>query len=153
MRISLAALGVALSGYGVWLLSTREDHLVDVASWLVGGVALHDLVLAPVVVLIVAIGQRVLPSYARGPAVAGLVVLGSATAFAIPVLGRFGARPDNPTLLDRDYTAGWLVLAGLTATGVVAASLVVRSRQPGRKRERGGADGPGARRRRRPHGA
>ena len=34
------------------------------------------------------------------------------TLVAVPVLGRFGARADNPTLLDRDYVAGWLVLAG-----------------------------------------
>ncbi len=50
--------------------------------------------------------------------VAGFVVLGSATLLAIPVLGRFGERPDNPTLLDRNYTAGWLVLAALVAGGV-----------------------------------
>ena len=42
----------------------------------------------------------------RAPAVAGLVVLGSVTLLAIPVLGRFGARADNPTLLDRHYGVG-----------------------------------------------
>ena len=51
-----------------------------------------------------------------------LVVLGTVTLLAVPVLGRFGARPDNPTLLDRDYTAGWLVLAGLTLVAVVVAA-------------------------------
>ena len=38
----------------------------------------------------------------------GGVVLGSLTLLAIPVLGRFGERPDNATLLDRNYTVGWL---------------------------------------------
>ena len=42
------------------------------------------------------------------------MVLGAVTLLAVPVLGRFGAQPDNPTLLDRAYGPGWLVLAGLT---------------------------------------
>ena len=63
-------------------------------------------------------------------------VLGPVTLLAVPVLGRFGERPDNPTLLDRDYTAGWLVLAGLTAL-TVAAAAVVRSRRT-RSSGRGG---------------
>ena len=49
------------------------------------------------------------PRSVRAPAAVALVVLGSVTLLAVPVLGRFGARPDNPTLLDRDYSAGWLV--------------------------------------------
>ena len=50
-----------------------------------------------------------LPRAARAPAVVGFVVLGSVTLLAVPVLGRFGARPDNATLLDRDYVVGWVV--------------------------------------------
>ncbi len=49
-------------------------------------------------------------------------MLGSLTLVAVPVLGGFGRStdPTNETLLDRDYVAGWLVLAGL----VVAVVLV-----------------------------
>jgi hypothetical protein len=57
----------------------------------------------------------------------GLVVLGSVTLLAVPVLGRFGARDDNPTLLDRHYGTGWLVVAGLVVLAVAVAGLV-RSR-------------------------
>ena len=42
-----------------------------------------------------------------------LVVLATVTVTAIPVLGRFGARPDNLTILPRNYVLGWLVLAAL----------------------------------------
>ena len=66
-------------------------------------------------------------------ALVGLVVLGTTTLFAVPVLGRFGARTDNPTLLDRDYTAGWLVLAGIIAAAVVGAALVRSRRGSGRR--------------------
>jgi hypothetical protein len=52
---------------------------------------------------------------------------------AVPVLGRWGANADNPTILDRNYTLGWLVVASLVLAGVVAG--VLRARGPG---------GPGA---------
>ncbi|GGO75443.1 hypothetical protein [Nocardioides deserti] len=135
-RVALGALGVALTAYGGWLLVTRESDLLDVATWLVAGAVLHDAVLVPTVLVLGVVATRWLPWAARGPAAAGLVVLGSVTLLAVPVLGRFGARADNPTLLDRDYTAGWLVLAGLVLAGVVTATLV-RSRLGARRVERG----------------
>lgn len=128
MRLLLGIVGAAVVGYGGWLLVTREDDLVDVAVWLVAGVVLHDAVLALVTLALGALAVRLVPSAARAPVAVGFVVLGTATLFAVPVLGRFGARPDNPTLLDRNYWAGWLVLAGLTALAVVLAALV-RSRR------------------------
>ena len=75
----------------------------------------------------VAVGARVVPGGFRAPAAAGLVVLGTVTLLAVPVLGRFGARPDNPTLLDRHYTLGWLVLAAVVLLAVVVAGLVRRN--------------------------
>jgi hypothetical protein len=133
MRYVLGALGTVVGLYGAWLLLTRGHDLVDVAVWLAAGVVLHDAVLAVATVLLGAVALRVLPHAARAPAVVGFVVLGSVTLLAVPVLGRFGARTDNPTLLDRDYTAGWLVLAGLTVLAVVVATLV-RSRRDSRRR-------------------
>ena len=128
MRWATGAAGVALALYGGWLLVTREDRLGDVALWLVAGVVLHDAVLAAVVVVLGALAVRLAPAPARAPLAVGFVMLGPVTLLAVPVLGRFGARADNPTLLDRDYTAGWLVLAGITTVAVVGATLV-RSRR------------------------
>ena len=147
MRLLLAVAGAALGLYGAWLLLTREDDLGGVATWLVVGVLLHDGVLAVVTIVLGGLAVRLAPAPARAPLVVGLVVLGSVTLLAVPVLGRFGARPDNPTLLDRDYTAGWLVLAAVVVVAVLVASLV-RSRT-----REGGDDGPGPGGRRRPHGA
>jgi hypothetical protein len=127
-RLGLGAFGVAIGLYGGWLVLSRGHDLANLLVWLVVGVVLHDGVLAVVVLAMGAVVLRVLPRAARAPAVVGFVVLGSATLFAVPVLGRFGARADNPTLLDRSYWVGWLVLAGLTLVAVVAASFV-RSRR------------------------
>jgi hypothetical protein len=145
MRLPLGAVGALIALYGGWLLVSREDDLVAVATWLVAGVLLHDGVLAVAAVALGAVAARLVPTPARAPLAVGFVVLGSVTLLAVPVLGRFGANPGNPTILDRDYTAGWLVLAGLTAVAVLVASLV-RSRT----HREGGGDGPGPRGRRRP---
>ncbi|QZY30426.1 hypothetical protein [Nocardioides coralli] len=124
-RVAVGAVGALAAAYGaLLLLDDPLPALVSLVVWLAGGVLLHDAVLAPAALGLGWLGSRFVPEVARGPAVVGGVVLGSVTLLAIPVLGRFGASPGNDTLLDRNYVAGWLLLAGLTALGVAAATLV-----------------------------
>jgi hypothetical protein len=122
-RVALGAVGVAVAGYGVFrLLELGWSNLVATVVWLAGGVLLHDVVLAPATIVVCALAVLALRSRAwRAAAAGGLVVLGTVTVTAIPVLGRFGAKPDNPTLLDRPYVAGWLVVAVLVLAGCVVA--------------------------------
>ena len=118
-RLFLAGVGLMAVAYGAFLLIDDPfEDLVSVATWLAGGVVLHDLVLSALALLLGALVVRRLPSSVRAPAVVGFVALGSVTLIAVPVLGRFGATPDNPTLLDRNYGAGWLLVAGLTLAAV-----------------------------------
>jgi len=128
VRAVLGTFGVLAAAYGVWLWLSRGHDRWDVVLWLAGGVVLHDAVLSAVVIVLGLLLVRVLPKAAQAPAAVGCVVLGSVTLLAVPVLGGFGARADNATLLDRNYSAGWLVLAGITIVAVIAASLV-RSRR------------------------
>jgi hypothetical protein len=129
-RWLLGGLGVALGAYGAWLALTRQDagQLVEIAVWLAAGVVLHDVVVAGVVLAGVAVGRRVLPRPWHAPATLALVVWGGVTLMAVPVLGRFGARPDNPTLLDRPYLGAWAALSAL-AVVVVAVVGLVRARR------------------------
>lgn len=121
LRVALGAVGLAATTYGLMMLDDRgPENLRAVVTWLVAGVILHDAVLAPLTILVCAVGARVLPGRFRAPVAGGLLVVGSVTLLAVPVLGRFGARPDNPTLLDRDYTTGWLVMAGLALVTMLA---------------------------------
>jgi hypothetical protein len=133
-RLAIGGVGVLVGLFGAYLLLSRQDHdqLFSAAIWLVSGVVLHDFVLAPVVLVVVALGGRVVPAAFRGPAVAGLVVLGTVTLLALPVLSRMGERADNPSLLDRHYTLGWLVLAALVVAAVVVAGLARRRASRGR---------------------
>lgn len=137
LRWLLGIVGVLLGLYGGWLLLRRGHDLLNVAEWLAGGVILHDAALAGLTLAIAAIGLRLAPAPARAPLTVGFIVLGSVTLLAIPVLGRFGARPDNSTLLDRDYTAGWLVLLALTSVSVIAATAVRSRRHDGVRRIHG----------------
>ena len=136
-RLLLGALGVAVTAYGGWLLLQEDlSDLVDTAVWLAGGVVLHDFVLVPLTLLLGLALVRLLPANLRAPVVGGLVVLGTVTLMAVPVLGGWGANADNPTILDRNYPVGWLVVAGVTML-VVVVTIVLRAG--------GRSGGPGAR--------
>jgi hypothetical protein len=126
----LGATGIGLVLVGLWhLLGTSFPDLLDIGLWLAGGVVLHDAVIAPLVVLAAVVVLPRLPSWSRAPVVVGFVVLLSVTLLAIPAIGRFGARDDVPSLLNRPYGALWLGFAALVVvTVVVAASL--RRRRP-----------------------
>ena len=136
-RLLLGALGVAVATYGGWLLLQEDlSDLVDTAVWLAGGVVLHDFVLVPLTLLLGLALVRLLPANLRAPVAGGLVVLGTVTLMAVPVLGGWGANADNPTILDRNYPVGWLVAAGVTML-VVVVTIVLRAG--------GRSGGPGAR--------
>jgi hypothetical protein len=134
----LAGLGVLLGLYGAWLLMSRQDpgQLLEAGLWLAGGVLAHDVVLTALLVALGLAGSRLLTPAWRAPATVALVVWGTLTVVAVPVLGRFGARPDNATLLDRPYLLSWSLLTVLTVATVVVAGLV-RSRRPTPAPDRG----------------
>jgi hypothetical protein len=140
-RLLLGLVGVAAAAYGAWsLLHEDRDNwadLVDTGVWLGAGVVLHDFVVVPLTLAAGWLVTRLLPPGRRTPVAVGLVVLGTLSLLAVPVLGGWGANADNPTILDRDYVLGWLVVAGVT-TVVVLATMVTKVRRSG---------GPGARRR------
>jgi hypothetical protein len=127
---SLAVFGGLIAGaYGVWLLldlgwaNTRATLV-----WLVGGVVLHDGVFAVLTLAIALVALRLVPRDRLAPWVVGLVILVPTTLLAIPELGRFGARADNTTLLDRHYWLGWSVMVTLVVVGVIVGTLATRRR-------------------------
>jgi hypothetical protein len=121
LRLLIGAVGVLMGAFGLLRLLQHDlHHLPNVVLWLAGGVAVHDGILAPLTIGAVVLGTRVLPQRLWLVVATGLVVLATVTITAIPVLGSWGARPDNPTLLDRNYVAGWVVLVVL----VILVSLV-----------------------------
>lgn len=130
-RAVLGALGAAATAYGLWrLLGLGTDQVVPVLAWAVGGVVLHDAVIAPLVVLLGVAAVAWAPTRLRPALVWALVVLGPLTLVAVPVLGRFGAKADNPSLLDRPYWLGYALLVVVVL--VLSALAALREGGPGR---------------------
>jgi hypothetical protein len=146
MRAVIVGLGVAVLGYGGWLLLSRQD-LVDVREvvlWAAVAVVLHDAVLAPLVLALGWVARRLVAGRLAAAAVVVLVVLGPVALAAIPVLGRYGAEPGNATLLARDYPQGLIAVAlvAVVAATVLALAGLVSEEERGRS-----SGGPGPRRR------
>ena len=119
-RLLIGALGLAMGLFGALRFLQRDlDDILDSVLWMAGGVAVHDAVIAPLTLALGALGARVLPDAARTRVVLGFVVVATMTITAIPVLGRFGARADNSSLLDRNYTVGWLIVVALVVAGTL----------------------------------
>jgi hypothetical protein len=107
MRIVLGVLGLALVGYGaVLLLDNPGPTLLRIAVWAAAGVLLHDFVFAPLVTALGYAGRRILPRSWWAPFAVAALVSTTLVLLAIPVFSRPGMRPDNPSVLDRDYPLG-----------------------------------------------
>jgi hypothetical protein len=127
-RLLLGLAGVAAAAWGVVLLLDRPDDLTSVLVWAVGGVLVHDLVVAPLTVVVGALLVRVVPPGARVPVlllVAGWALVGMAVG---NVLSGQGGKPDNPSLLTGSYVAAWSVLT--VAVAAVVVVVVLRARRP-----------------------
>ena len=112
VRVVLLGVGVALAGWGLTLLwDNTPAVLLRIAMWALIAVVLHDAVFAPLCVAIGWGGRRLLPVTWWAPvAVAGLCTM-VLIALAVPVFDKPGQRPDNSTVLDRNYSLGlWISL-------------------------------------------
>jgi hypothetical protein len=130
----LAAVAWGVSGL---LRSSAEVPLASWSIWFVGSALLHDLVIAPVVVLAGALLARLLPRDARGPVVVALVIAGP----LLLIGGLFALNPGGstePGFLPLPYARNLLLISGavLAVAAAVAGIRVARAR--GSDRPHGG---------------
>jgi hypothetical protein len=81
--------------------------------WLVlflGSAVVHDLVVAPAVILVGWAVARAAPPWARAPVQAGLLTSGAVALFALPFVAGYGRQPANPSALPLDYGRGLAVV-------------------------------------------
>lgn len=118
----VAGWGVIVFGIlGVLADADRTDP-TNLAAWFVGSALAHDLLLAPLVFVFARWLKRIVPDRVRPVIHGGLIVAGSVTMAALPlVLGRGGA-PGNASALPRNYPAGLVFVLGTVAvaTGLLA---------------------------------
>lgn len=132
-RLLLIVAGLISVAYGaVLVLELPPRTIVLMALWAAGGVILHDFVFAPLSAALGYAGRRLIRgAWWTSIAVAALC---SATLIllAIPVFDTPGAKPDNSTVLDRDYPQGLAIALALVWASVpiypVVASVLRRRR-------------------------
>ncbi len=118
-----AVVGLGLVGFGLGGLLTA-DLLGSASSWAIfffGGLLVHDLVFAPLVVgasaaLLFVTGRRVRPVVQ-----ATAIVVGVVTLVSLPVVLGEGRLAGNPSLLPHDYGRNLaLVVGAFVVVGVIA---------------------------------
>lgn len=127
-----AAAGWAIIGYGLrglfhHHLDTRPTNL---ATFVVGGALLHDLVWVPLLLVVGVAIARAVPGPVRDIVQAALIVSGSLVLFAYPMVRDYASVLHNPSSLPHNYTANLaIVLAVVWITAGIAMALRVRRRR------------------------
>ncbi|WP_049578944.1 hypothetical protein [Streptomyces sp. SBT349] len=120
--LGIAGLGLLAAGARLLFVATPRGTPAEVALWLGGALVAHDLLFAPLV-LLAGLALRRLPG--RRTVRAGLLVAGSATLVALPILLRPGA-PRNPTALPLDYPSNLALLLAAVALATATVTLAGR---------------------------
>jgi hypothetical protein len=108
----LMVFGAVIAAYGFVLLwDNPRVILFRIVVWALAGVVLHDLVFAPVCAAVGFAARRLIPNRWWAPVALAALCTVVLVMLAIPVYDKPGMRPDNLTVLDRDYHAGlWISL-------------------------------------------
>lgn len=124
-----AAVGWAVIGWGVvgifrHSLDTRPANL---AKFVVGGALLHDLLVAPLVIVAGVLLARAVPGRARGPVQAALAVSAIVALFAWPLVRAYGLAAHNPTSLPHNYALNLAIVLGIV-WATAGAAILLKSR-------------------------
>lgn len=107
LRWALVAMGVAIGGYGAWQLwEFPTDALLRIVVWAAAGVIIHDFVFAPLTAALGYTSRRLIKGRWWPPVAVAAMCSITLVLLAIPVFDTPGAKPDNPSVLDRDYPLG-----------------------------------------------
>jgi hypothetical protein len=117
VRMILIGVGLVFGGYGAVLVWENPPVIImRIVVWALAGVVLHDAVFAPLCVALGFAGRRLIPRKWWPPVVLAAFCSVVLVFLAIPVYGKPGMRPDNMTVLDRNYSLGlWISLATVWA--------------------------------------
>jgi len=130
-----AAVGWALILVGVrGVFSHRIDtRPAQLARFVVGGALIHDLLVAPLVVLVGVAVARVVRGRARAVVQGALVITATLALFSYPLVRAYGKATRNPTSLPHNYTLNLVLVLGVI-WALAAVGVVVRMRTSRRRR-------------------
>ena len=126
-----AIAGWVVIGYGIrGLLQHQVDTRPSDLGWfVVGGALVHDLLVAPLVLLIGVVVARAVPGRIRALVQAALIVSGALALFAYPLVRGYGRALHNPSSLPHNYADDLALVLGLV-WAVTFAFAIVRLRRP-----------------------
>lgn len=114
-------IGVGVRGIFMKSIDTRPSNL---AKFVVGGALLHDLLIAPVVIVLGVALARAVPGRARATVQGALAVTAILALFSYPLVRAYGLATNNPTSEPHNYTLNLLIVLGVV--WAVAAGLAFR---------------------------
>lgn len=125
-RLILGIAGGALIAYGAWRIlgTARLTRPRTLALWLVGAVAVHDGVLAPLTMTTGYVIGKIFKPRGRRYVTGALVTAAMITAVAAPLIHRRGRAPAGSTLEARDYASNLVLLLAAVALLATVAYLV-----------------------------
>ena len=123
--VGWVVIGLGLRGLFEHRIDTRPANL---ARFVVGGAILHDLFVAPLVILFGVLVLKVVGGRARSIVQAALVVSGTLALFSYPLIRGFAKATHNPSSLPHNYATNLAVALGIV-WAVAAAVLIVRLRR------------------------
>jgi hypothetical protein len=116
-----AVIAFGLRGIFQHSVDTRP---ADLARFVVGGALLHDLVVAPLVILAGVAVARLVPRRARASVQVALVASGIVALFSYPLVRGYGLAANNPTSLPHNYGKNLLIVLGVVWTAAAVAVAV-----------------------------
>ena len=144
IQAGLIVAGALTVGYGglqlLQVLIAGTAPVLGVAGWWLGGPLIVDLVVVPIVVVVGVGVRRVVPAAWRRSVSAALALSFLLGLVAVPFLTGLGRRTDNPSLLDRNYWAGYLALVAIIWGVAAVVTLAGRDRRLRRAARTAGAD-------------
>lgn len=116
----LGALVAAVGAYGMWRY--RGSGILDVRLrpilvWTLGAIVVHDLIVAPLALLVGRGLRHVRPRALRAPLQAGLATTALLALLAFPLIRGYGTRPSDPSRLPLNYTVGYAALVASVWAG------------------------------------
>ena len=124
----------ALAGWSIIAIGLRgilsnpiDTRPPELARFVVGGALLHDLVVAPLVLVLAAGLAKVVPGRARPVVQAALVATAALALFSYPLVRGYGRAAGNPTSLPHDYALNLTIVLGVV-WAVAAVALLLRMR-------------------------
>lgn len=127
--LSVVGAGVLLFGFGGLIVNADVTVPQNWGLYVLGGLVLHDGLLAPLAMAGGVVLGRLVPPRLRPPVQGGVLVSASLLLVAIPPWTGRGALPGNDSLLPQDYGSNLLVALAVV-WAFVGVMVAVRARRP-----------------------